>query len=52
MITKKAGTVLLNLETEQIALIYRKRLNDYSFPKGHLESGESLQECAVRDFKV
>ena len=49
MIVKKAGTVLLNMENKKIALVYRKKLNDYSFPKGHLEPGESLEECAVRE---
>jgi len=49
MITKKAGTILLNLEKKQIALIYRPHKNDYSFPKGHLEENETLQECAIRE---
>ena len=45
----KAGTILLNLENKQIGLVYRKKKNDYSFPKGHLEQGETLQECAMRE---
>lgn len=49
MITKKAGTVLLNLDTRKIALVYRKKHNDYSFPKGHLEPDETLPECALRE---
>lgn len=49
MITKKAGTILLNLEHKQIGLVYRKNKNDYSFPKGHLEDNETLQECAIRE---
>ena len=49
MATKKAGTILLNLSTKQVALVYRPKFDDYSFPKGHLEPGESLQECAVRE---
>ena len=49
MSTKKGGTVLINLETKKVCLIYRPRLNDYSFPKGHLEEGETLQQCAVRE---
>ena len=49
MSTKKGGTVLINLETKKVCLIYRPRLNDYSFPKGHLEEGETLAQCAVRE---
>lgn len=49
MITKKAGTILLNLEKQQIALIYRESKDDYSFPKGHLEPNETLAECAIRE---
>ena len=49
MITKKAGTILINLKNKQIALIYRPSKNDYSFPKGHLEENETLQECAIRE---
>ena len=47
--TLKAGCILVNKEKNQIALIYRKKHNDYEFPKGHLESFESLKECALRE---
>ena len=49
METKKAGCILLSLETKCIALIYRDRQNDYSFPKGHLEKGEDYKTCAIRE---
>ena len=49
MITKKAGCFLIKKETKEIALIYRKKQEDYSFPKGHVEEGESIKEAAVRE---
>lgn len=49
MIVKKAGTILLNLKTKQIGLVYRNSENDFSFPKGHVENGETLQQCAIRE---
>ncbi len=49
MSIKKAGTILLDVKTKNIGLIYRKKQNDYSFPKGHLDEGESYEECALRE---
>ena len=49
MVTQKAGVVLINPENHKIALVYRTKQNDYSFPKGHLEANETLQECAIRE---
>lgn len=49
MKVKKAGCILINLENKKIGLVYRKKGNDYSIPKGHLENGETLEECALRE---
>ena len=45
----KAGCILVNKDTKQIALVYREQFNDISFPKGHVEEAETLIECAVRE---
>lgn len=45
----KAGCILLNLESKKIAIVYRENRDDYSFPKGHLENDETIQECAIRE---
>ena len=45
---QKAGCILVNTKDQTIALVLRKK-DEYSFPKGHLEEGESLLECAVRE---
>lgn len=45
---KKAGCILLNTKDHTIALVLRKE-SEYSFPKGHLEEGEELISCALRE---
>lgn len=47
--TLKAGCILVDKDNKMIALVYRDYHSDYSFPKGHLEEGESLLECAIRE---
>ncbi len=49
MVTQKAGCVLINPATGKIGLIYRLKHDDYSFPKGHMEAGETIEQCAVRE---
>ena len=48
MVTKKAGCFLIRKESREVAVIYRKRQNDYSFPKGHVEEGETLKQTTAR----
>ena len=43
-----AENALLDVNNKTIALVYRKKQNDYSFPKGHLEEGETLNEIFSR----
>ena len=49
MATTKGGCVLINLQEKKVALIYRPHKNDYSFPKGHIEPGEGVKDCAIRE---
>ncbi len=49
MRVEKAGCVLINRERQAIALVYRQKQDDYTFPKGHVEQGETLEECALRE---
>lgn len=43
----KGGCILINIENKEIALVCRE--GNYSFPKGHLEEGETIVECAIRE---
>ena len=49
----KAGVVILRAgETEpDILLVFRGKHNDWTFPKGHCEPGETFEETAVREAK-
>lgn len=46
---KKAGCILINTTDKTVALVYREKQKDYSFPKGHMEGDETLVECAIRE---
>lgn len=45
----KAGCFLIDRNSKSIALVFRKKQNDYTFPKGHWEDGESIEETAIRE---
>ena len=49
MALKKGGCILVDLESKKIGLVYRKKKDDYSFPKGHIEEGETVIDCAIRE---
>jgi 8-oxo-dGTP diphosphatase len=49
MVTKKGGCFLIDRSTNKIAIVHRIVQNDYSFPKGHIEKGEDVKECAIRE---
>ena len=51
MATLKAGSILVNKKTKKIALVYRRDIGEYSFPKGHLEKGETFDEAMIREAK-
>jgi 8-oxo-dGTP diphosphatase len=51
-VIQAAGAVLwrrLSDDLIQIALIHRPRYDDWSFPKGKVEIGESEIACAFRE---
>ena len=45
--TKKAGCILLD-KNNKVALVCKDG-KKFSFPKGHLEEGETIIECALRE---
>lgn len=49
MRTVKAGCFLVNPKQKTIAIVYREKHKDYSFPKGHKENNETLEQCAIRE---
>ena len=51
--TLAAGAVLWRGDPQdpEVALIHRPRYDDWSWPKGKLDPGETLPECAVRELR-
>lgn len=51
-VTQKAGAIILsNIDENKIALLYRGKQNDWSFPKGHIEDGEDPMCAMIREIK-
>lgn len=50
--TLKAGAIILSsVDKNKIAILYSSKQNDYSFPKGHVESGENVMQTMLREVK-
>lgn len=50
--TQKAGAIILSKNDEnKIALLYRGKQNDWSFPKGHIEKNEDPTSTMIREIK-
>ena len=50
--TLAAGAVVTRehpIRGTEVVIIHRKRYDDWTLPKGKVESGESLPACAVRE---
>ncbi len=47
----EAGSVAFKIEDGEMKFltIYRHNMNDYTFPKGHVEESESLEDTAQRE---
>lgn len=45
----KGGCILLSKDLKKVAIVYREKQNDYSFPKGHIEKEENIVNCAIRE---
>ncbi len=51
-ITQKAGAIILSNENKNnIALLYRGKQKDWSFPKGHIDAGEEPTQAMIREIK-
>jgi 8-oxo-dGTP pyrophosphatase MutT (NUDIX family) len=48
---QKAGGLVVRRQDGQVfvALVYREKKGDWTFPKGHLESGEGFESAARRE---
>lgn len=47
--TQKAGAVVKR--GDEVLLIFRAKEQDWSFPKGHVEAGESVEQAVLRELK-
>jgi 8-oxo-dGTP diphosphatase len=48
-IVRAAGGVVTRNDASEVLLVHRDRYDDWSFPKGKCERGESDEDCALRE---
>ncbi|MBI5449269.1 NUDIX domain-containing protein [Candidatus Gottesmanbacteria bacterium] len=49
--TEKAGAIILNKVSTKVVLLYRGNHGDWSFPKGHIKSGENPGDAMIREIQ-
>ena len=50
IITGAGGIILReNNNVKQVLIVHRNRYNDYSLPKGKLQTGETFEQAALRE---
>lgn len=52
-VIKKTGAIVLRdgINDREILFLYRGKQKDWSFPKGHIEMGETSQKATIREIK-
>jgi 8-oxo-dGTP diphosphatase len=48
-IVRAAGGVVTRHDVSEVLVVHRDRYDDWSFPKGKRERGESDEDCALRE---
>ena len=48
-VVRAAGGVVTRNDASEVLLVHRDRYDDWSFPKGKCERGESEEDCALRE---
>jgi 8-oxo-dGTP diphosphatase len=51
LVTKPAADSAPNTSGIEVALVHRPKYDDWTFPKGKLEAGETGEEAAVREVR-